>query len=115
MIGLEPWERRGPQLVRYLARGVHPELQQGAVCALGDMPSPHVPSALLSGLAHFTPSNRAFAIEALARDDSRREALLDAIAAGRLRPADLDGKVRRLLLDPSRNRSHERARMLLAP
>ena len=114
MIGLETWERRGAQVVRYLAAGVDPELQMGAISALGDMPSPRVPEALLSGLEHYTTANRKRMIAALARDDARRETLLDAVASGRLRAAELDEGLVRLLVDPTRNRSHGRARELFA-
>jgi len=114
MIGMEPWDRRGEQLVRYLAKGVHPELQQGAISALGDVPSPDVPKALVSGLGHYTPANRKLAIQALVRDDARREALLDAVAAGQLTKADLGEEIERMLVDPSRNRSSERAKKVLS-
>jgi hypothetical protein len=113
MIGLEPWDRRGAQLFRYLAEGVHAELQQGAISALGDMPSPYAPQALLSGLEHYSKSNRKLMIEALARDDDRRKALLDAVESGRLTAADLGEAVVRTLVDPSRNRSYELAKKLL--
>ena len=114
MIGMEPWDRRGEQLVRYLAEGVDSELQQGAIGGLGDMQSPRVPEALMSGLGHYSRANRRLCIEALARDDARREALLDAVVAGRIAKADMGEEVRRILVDPLRNRSHERAREIFS-
>ena len=93
MLGVEPWDRRGAHLFRYLLKGVHPELQQGAISALGDVRSPAVGQALLSGLAHYSAQNRAFLLDALLRDEGRAAALLDAVAAGRLMPDDL-GKAR---------------------
>lgn len=89
MIALEPWDRRGGQLFRYLLRGVHPELQQGAISGLSDTRSPAVAQALLSGFDHYSEPNRAFALDALLRDDQRAAALLDAVAAGRVTPAHL--------------------------
>jgi putative membrane-bound dehydrogenase-like protein len=114
MIGLEPWDRRGAQIVRYLAEGIDPELQQGAVSALGDLRSPAATQALLTGLPRYTASNRKLAIAALLRDDERRNALLDAVEAGRVMAAELSEDQRDLLVDPDRNRSHERAGKLLA-
>lgn len=84
MLGVEPWDRRGAQLFRYLLKGVHPELQQGAISALADVRSPSTGPALLSGLSHYSPRNRDFALDALLRDESRVSALLDAIADGRV-------------------------------
>jgi hypothetical protein len=114
MIGLEPWDRRGAQIVRYLAGGVDPELQQGAIGALGDLRSPEATRALVSGLPRYTPSNRRLAVDALLRDDERRDALLDLLEAGRIPATELSDAQVRLLLDPARNQSHERARKLLA-
>ena len=100
--------------MRYLGKGVDAELQQGAVSALGDMPAPEATHALLSGMEQFSPQNRKLAIEALTRDDHRRDALLDNIEAGRVTASELGEEARKKLTDPSRNRSYERARKLLA-
>lgn len=91
MIAMDSWDKRGAQLVKYLARDVNAELQQGAISGLGDMRSPHVAPALASGLAHYSKANRNFALDALVRDDARIGVLLDEIAAGRITQADLDG------------------------
>ena len=69
--------------------------------------------ALLDGLDGLTPGNRRFAIEALARDDDRRAALLDALEGRRIKPTEVPDAVVRLLADPARNRSHARARAVL--
>ncbi len=114
IIGMESWNRCGSQLFRYLLKDVHPELQQGAICALGDMPFPAVPQALLSGLEHYSEGNRRFAIEALLRDENRRGALLDALSAGRLKRADLGKDVEEKLTDPSQTQSSDRAKAILA-
>ena len=64
LLGVDSWDRRGAQLVRYLGKGVDAELQQGAVSALGDMPAPEATHALLSGMEQFSPQNRKLAIDA---------------------------------------------------
>lgn len=84
MIGLEPWERRGAQLARYLKKGTHDELQMGAVSALGDMRSPQATAALLSGIGHYSERNRELALDALMRSRERRRALREAVADGRV-------------------------------
>jgi hypothetical protein len=50
----------------------------------------------------------------LARDDDRRVLLLDALEAGHVAATELGEEAVRRLVDPARNRSHERARRLLA-
>jgi thiosulfate/3-mercaptopyruvate sulfurtransferase len=115
MLGVAPWEARGEQLVRYLAAGIDPELHQGAVCALADVPSPKVVPALVECLGRLTPGNKAFATAALVRDADRREAVVDALEAGRLKAEDLDDEARAVLTDPAKTRSAERARRLVAP
>ncbi len=114
LVGVDSWERRGAQLVHYLGKGVVAELQQGAVSALGDMPAPQATLALVSGLEHVTPQNRKLVIQALTRDDVRRDALLDAVEGGRVTAAELGDEARKKLTDPSTNRSYERARKLLS-
>lgn len=89
MIAMDSWEKRGAQLVKYLAKGVNAELQQGAISGLSDMKSPHVAPALISGLAHYSKSNREFALDALVRDEARIGTLLDELAAGRVTKAEL--------------------------
>jgi hypothetical protein len=44
---------------------------------------------LISGLGHYSKPNREFALDALVRDDQRRGALLDALAAGRVTEGEL--------------------------
>jgi putative heme-binding domain-containing protein len=97
MLGVEPWEKRGAQVVRYLSRDTHAELQMGAVSALNDMKSVAAGRALLDGLADCSPSNRQLALEALLRDDQRVELLLEAIGAARVQSSDLAEAQRRKL------------------
>jgi hypothetical protein len=101
MLGVEPWDRRGAQLFRYLLKGVHAELQQGAISGLSDVRSPSVSQALLSGMGHYSAHNRDLALDALIRDEARAAALLDAVADGPLKGSDLGaGRVERLLKHP---------------
>jgi hypothetical protein len=95
IVGVEPWDRAAGRLLRYLVKGTDPELQQGAVSALGDIrhPAPAVAQALLSGFGHYTEANRGFALDALLRDEGRALALLDAVAEKRL-PRDALGPKR---------------------
>lgn len=114
MLGVESWEKHGDQLVRYLADGVDPELQQGAVSGLADIPSPEIVEPLLECVNRLTPAVRVFAIEGLARDADRREALIDALEAGRVRPEDVGENVREVLVDPAQTKSAARAKKLFA-
>jgi putative heme-binding domain-containing protein len=93
MVAMASWEARGQQLVNYLAKGVNTELQQGAISGLSDMKSPEVAPALVSGLGHYSKSNREFALDALLRDEIRISVLLDQLAAGRVAKTEL-GKQR---------------------
>lgn len=92
MLGVEPWDRCGAQLFRYLVKGVDPELQQGGVSGLADVPTPCAGPALLSGMNHYTPHVQNFALDALLRDEGRISALLDAVAEGRLDKSKLGAK-----------------------
>ena len=89
MLGVLPWNQSGERLAKYLAKGIHAELQQGAISGLCDVRSPKVGPTLASGLAYFSKSNRDFALDALVRDESRIAVLLDEIAAGRVAKAEL--------------------------
>jgi hypothetical protein len=115
MLGVEAWSRRGSQIAGYLSDKVDPELQQGAVSALNDVDAPEAAEALATSLDKLASSNRKLAIAALTRDDARRSKLVDAIEAGRVRRDELSDDDRRLLLDPARNKSAERARKILMP
>jgi len=89
MVAMNSWKKSGVQLTKYLAKGVNGELQQGAISGLSDIKSPEVAPALAAGLGHYSKSNRAFALDALVRDESRVGVLLDEIAAGRVAKSEL--------------------------
>jgi hypothetical protein len=81
MLGMEPWEKRGAQLVRSLSRDANTELQMGAVSALGDISSPQATAALVAALDDLRGNNRELALDALLRDDLRAEALIERATA----------------------------------
>lgn len=113
MLGVESWDRRGAQLFRYLLKGVNAELQQGAISALADVPSPSTGPALLVGIGYYSPGNTNFALDALLRDDSRVASLLDTVAEGRVDRARLgEARTKRLLEHPQEG-LRQRARELL--
>lgn len=103
ILGVGTWDRRGAQIFKYLLKGVDDELQMGAVSALGDMRSPGVGQALLSGFSHYSKTNRNMALDALIHDETRIDALLDAIEDGRVAKSALsDDQIGTLkkLVDP---------------
>lgn len=89
MVGMQPWERVGPQLQRYLAAGVEDELQRGAVIGLSALRAPYVPGVLLGALPNLTDRARVLAITGLLRTEDRTTALLDAVQAGRVTAAQI--------------------------
>jgi hypothetical protein len=115
LLGVDTWERRGAQLVKYLAKGVDEELQMGAISAVGDMPrpAPGIAQALLKGLGHYSKRNLELALDALVRDNLRAGALLDAVAAGRVSADELGEKRTGQLKNAKDDRLRERARQLL--
>ncbi len=84
MIALDTWEKRGGQLMKYMVRGTHAELQQGAVSGLVDVKSEKATGALLAEIEHLPTGNLNFALDGLLRTPHRITALLDAVAAGRV-------------------------------
>lgn len=83
MLGVDTWQRRGTQLVKYLAKETNEELQMGAVSGLGDMQAVEAAAALLDHFDQLAKNNRTLAVDALCRSDDRVTALLDRLEAGR--------------------------------
>jgi hypothetical protein len=83
MIAMETWERRGKQLLKYLQKGIHEELQSGAVSGLADMQTPEVAEPLAQALVHLPPDNRRLALDALLRSPDRVKVLLDHLENGK--------------------------------
>jgi putative heme-binding domain-containing protein len=97
LIALGSWEKRGPQLVKYLARDANAELQMGAVSGLSDMDAAPVAERLIAALPALRPRNRVLALDALVRMEARTAALLDAVDSGRLNIAIVDDAHRQAL------------------
>jgi hypothetical protein len=113
LVAMQDWDSCGSQLFRYLLKGVHDELQQGAISGLSDVRSPCVSQALLSGVDHYSAGNRDFALDALLREESRVAVLLDAVEAGRLSAKELGPSRVRALRDQADSKLQQRARELL--
>jgi putative membrane-bound dehydrogenase-like protein len=92
MLGTLKWDDARAHLVKYLAQGTSPELQQGAISALSDIHSPEVAPTLVAGLQSFTKPNLELALDALLRDEQRIGALLDAVSAGKVAKDEIGPK-----------------------
>jgi putative heme-binding domain-containing protein len=101
MVALADWETASPVLTKYLAMGVHSELQMGAVSGLGDVESPRVAELLLKSLPDLTEGNRKLALTAMTRTAERANGLLDAVAAGTVKAEWLAADHRQALLSHS--------------
>jgi putative heme-binding domain-containing protein len=114
MIALDGWDRRGEQLAKYLKKGVHPELQMGAISGLSDVDSPRVAPQLLSGMDYYSAENRKLALDALLRDDMRVAALLDALEQGHVKPSVLSPDQQKTLRSLKNEQLRVRAAKLLS-
>jgi putative heme-binding domain-containing protein len=97
MLGVQPWDKRGEQLSRYLAKDANAELQAGAVSAIGDINDARATQALIAAFSKLTEANRKLALQALLRDDQRTAALRDAVSAGKVEPSVLDADAKQRL------------------
>ena len=113
IIALDDWTLRREQLTKYLAKGIHDELQMGAISGLSDVESKEVPQLLISNLGHFNDENRGLAINALLRTNERSERLLDAIAEARISGKLLNSAQRNLLLESKELSISERSKRIL--
>jgi hypothetical protein len=86
MIALRDWAAAGPQLTKYLAKSVHPELQQGAVSGLADVERPEAAALLLKALPDLADGNRKLAVAGMLRTAERANVLLDGIEKGTVKP-----------------------------
>ena len=97
MIALDPGDKSRQHLASYLAAGTDAELQMGAVSGLSDIDADEIAPLLVENLKSLTPRNRALAIDALLRNDSRKIALQASLAAGRVSPDWLTPEQKRQL------------------
>lgn len=110
MIAMAGWPRGGPQLVRYLADGVPPQLKMGAVSGLADIPEDQVIEPLIRAIPGLAPKNRRLAWEALRRTEARALALLKAVESSRI--ANEPDELKPLLEHPSKSVRDAAARLL---
>jgi hypothetical protein len=115
MLGVETWEKRGAQLVRYLAPEMHPELQMGAVSALADLGSDSASRALLAALPDLTDRNREMALQSFLKSDAGTALLLEAIENRRLSSGLLGAPVKKQLSELTNAALAARARQALSP
>jgi putative membrane-bound dehydrogenase-like protein len=108
-----PVETALPVLTSLLEPGEPPDIQVAAVQALGGVENERTASALLDAWPGLSPALRREAAEALFRRPPRLHALLDALASGRVQPADLDPARRKQLLDHPESSVRVRARAVL--
>lgn len=73
-----------PHLDRYLQKGIHEELQMGAISGISDVQNEAVAAMLIAGYSHYSAGNQKLAIEALLRNESRGIETLNAIASQKL-------------------------------
>lgn len=79
IVALLDWSTAEPQLMPYLQKGVHDELQMGAISGISDIPNDAVAAHLISGYGEFSKSNQTLARDALLRTNTRCLALLEAL------------------------------------
>jgi hypothetical protein len=113
MVAMGPWDLRGPQLRKYLAKGVHDELQMGAVSGVADVQHPQAAEALLSGMSHYSKGNRELALDGLVRTPDRCLVLLDAVEKGRVSKEQLGEKRIKLLLEHDHTEVQKKAKAVL--
>jgi putative heme-binding domain-containing protein len=113
MIALDDWSLRQNQMTKYLKKGVHDELQQGAISGLSDVESSEVSKLLLSNLGHFNDENRHLALEALLRTKARTETLLDALESAQILPKQLNDTQRKTLRESTDKSIRDRAIRIL--
>ena len=87
----------------------------GAVSGTVDVNAPEALQALLTCLPGLTPANRTLALEGLFRGPARVTALLDGLAAGRVRTGWLSESQRKKLLGLTDPALRRRAEQLLRP
>lgn len=115
MLALLPPPQALQDLRPWLNPTTHPELQMGAVSALGDVPDPQAANDLIAHWAGMTPDNQQLAAAALTRNPERCQILLKAVETGTL-PAEIQShSAVQALREHSDNSVRETARRVLQP
>lgn len=113
LLGHAAWDDARPVLERLLADDAAQEMRLAAVRALAAHARPEVAGMLLKDWRSHTPALRREVSEALLRQPDRVLALLDAVAAGKVKASDLDPQRSRLLMNHPNADVRGRARKLL--
>lgn len=88
VVALQDWSVAKPQLEKYLQKGVHDELQMGAVSGLADVRDPQAAEMLIGAYEYLSAHNRKLALEGMLREDAKILLTLQAIEKSQL-PAEL--------------------------
>jgi len=115
IVALAGWKERGGQLAKYLQKGIHDELQMGAISGAADIEAPEVAEFLVQHFGHFSKRNRELAIDALLRTEPRTIALVEALEQKRIRAADLSAKEVEALGKLKNETLRARAKRALSP
>jgi len=107
------WAQSGPVLTGLVNTDGSQELRLAAVRSLAAHAQPEVSKTLMQGWRSYTPPIRREVTEAMLRQPDRIVFLLDEIAAGRVKPGDIDVARTRQLLGHGRADIRDRARKLL--
>ncbi len=115
IVGVDTFERSGPLLTKYLAKGTNGELQQGAVSGLADIKSRQAAAALVANFQNLTDRNRNFALDALLRDEPRMAALMNALEDARISQQSLNPTHKTKLVSAANTKIRSCARKLFFP
>jgi hypothetical protein len=75
-----------PHLDKYLQKGIHEELQMGAISGISDVQNEAIVGMLIAGYSHYSAGNQKLAIGALLRNETRCIETLNALASDKLPP-----------------------------
>jgi putative heme-binding domain-containing protein len=115
LLGLDDVSRTGDALGVLLDPRQPAEIQRAAVASIRGMNSPDVVPRLLSRWRSYTPALRQDVIAALLAYKNRIPALLDALEAGRVSPADIPAANRTALVSHEDSAIRTRAAKLFGP
>lgn len=79
MIAMLPWQDVRSVFERYMMKGVHDELQMGAVSGLSDVIEADISDLLINSFSHLSAHNQKLALQAMVRTPDRCQKLLSAI------------------------------------
>lgn len=117
LLGSADVVRYQPLLRGVISRAEPGVVQVAAVRALGAMKGADVATTFLDLWERWTPAVRDEAVRALIREPGRVRALLEAVAAGRVRPTEIERplRIRLMMLDDDTLRNRARALFAESP